>query len=337
MRTPRFWYIEDSFAEWALSLALTPFSWLYYRISKEVRSQVKPYKCGIPVICIGNLVAGGAGKTPSTLALVKLLKKQGLNPHVISRGYGGSIEEPTKVDPKKHTSEEVGDEPLLMAHEGLTVWVSQKRKKSAYLAEKDGADLLIMDDGFQNNALHKDFSFLAFDGLLGFGNHALIPAGPLREPVEEGIKRAQAIIQIDDDLKSDLTAINLPKIRADFRPLNTELSGEKVYPFAGMGRPEKFLRTLHLMNCNITGFDMFPDHYKYKKIDIRTLVQNANNKDAHLVTTRKDFYRIPEEFRPHIKVLDVELVWADEKALLDLLNPILKAKKTSPSKEQKTA
>ncbi len=329
MKTPRFWYIEDSFGEWLLSLILTPFSWLYYRLSVEIRSQVKPFKCDIPVICVGNLVAGGAGKTPSTLALIKLLKKQGYTPHVISRGYGGTIEEPTKVDPKKHTAEIVGDEPLLMASAGAIVWVSKYRKKSAYLAQKDGADLLIMDDGFQNNTLIKDFSFLAYDGLLGFGNQKLIPAGPLREPIETGIKRAQAIIQIDEDLTGGLAAIELPKIRADFIPLDTFFEGKKVYPFAGMGRPEKFLRTLHLMGADITGFDMFPDHYPYKKLDIRTLVKKANEKDAYLVTTRKDYYRIPEEFRRHIKVLDVELVWQDEALILDLLSPILKKKKNN--------
>lgn len=323
MKTPKFWYVAESFGDWLLAVILIPVSLIYYAVSKELRKGKKPYKAPIPVICVGNLVAGGAGKTPSTIAITKWFKDKGYNPHIISRGYGGTNIDELKVDVEKHDSRLVGDEPFMMAKMGLDVWVAPKRAKLAYLAAKKGADLVIMDDGFQNFDLVKTFSFIVVDGLVGFGNRNLIPAGPLRERIQDGVKRADACIFIDDDLTGSLGDVSsLPTITGEFIPLSTELEGKDVYPFAGMGRPEKFLRTLFKMGANIVGYDDFPDHYYYQNIDIATLLKNAKRKEAIPVTTRKDFTRIPEEYKKYIKVVDVELN-LDLNELDDLMAPII--------------
>lgn len=337
MRTPKFWYIDDTFAAWLLSFILVPFSLLYQAISKEFSKVENPYKSkAAPVICIGNIVAGGAGKTPTTIALAKYLKDKGYNPHIISRGYGGTNDTELKVNPKEHDARLVGDEPFMMAQMGLDVWVSSNRSKLAYLANKAGADVILMDDGLQNNKIVKDFSFVVIDGLMGFGNGRLIPAGPLREPIESGLKKANACIFIDDDITGVSNTLNdLDLVTAEFKPLTTEFEGKDVYPFAGMGRPEKFLRSLFKMGANIVAFDDFPDHYYYKDIDIATLLDKAKKRNAIPVTTRKDFTRISKQYQGFVKVLDVELE-LDKETLDEVLKPVFKMIEGGKAKRQAT-
>lgn len=336
MRTPKFWYIDDRFVDWLASLVLWPFSFIYYALSKEFSKRTNPYRASVPVICVGNIVAGGAGKTPSTMAIADLLKNNGYNPHIISRGYGGNNKEPLKVDATKHNADLVGDEPLMMAQKGYNVWVSAKRRKTAYLATQAGANVILMDDGFQNQDLIKDCSVLVVDGLMGFGNEKMIPAGPLREPIEVGMARANIVLFIDEDLTgAERYMANKPIITADFVPKTTEFEGKDVYPFAGMGRPEKFLRTLFKMGANIVGFEGYPDHYYYRDLDIKNTLRNAKMKNAIPVTTVKDWMRIDDKFKADIKTVDVDLVIHDEEALLKLLKPHLDKKIVKPNKGKK--
>lgn len=324
MRTPKFWYVEERFRDWLFTKLLTPLSYVYYFFAKELAKRKTPYKPKAPVICVGNIVAGGSGKTPTVIAIVEYLKSKGKTPHIISRGYGGTTRKLTKVDHTVHDAFTVGDEPFMMAKAGLDVWVGKDRRKSAYAAVKKGADVIIMDDGHQNNDLIKTLNLVVVDGLVGFGNHHLIPAGPLREPIKDGLSRADAVIMINEDLTGAKTNIDIPVIDALFVPTENTIEGARVYAFAGLGRPEKFLRTLIEMGADITDFDDFPDHYNYRSIDIDTILNAAKNKQATPVTTRKDFVRIPEELNSDIVVVDVTLSFDNQKILNDILTPILK-------------
>lgn len=322
MKTPDFWYIEQTFGDWLKMLLLTPFSWVYYAIAKELAKRPNPYDPKVPVLCVGNIVAGGAGKTPTTIAMASFLKAKGKNVHIISRGFGGSVKKPTKVDPDTHTADIVGDEPLMMAKKGFTVWVSGNRRKSAYLAVKDGAEIIIMDDGHQNHDLKKTVSLIVVDGLMGFGNKHMLPAGPLREPIKEGLSRADAMVVLGEDKYHVDAMTSLPVIRGNFVPTENIIAGMDVFGFAGMGRPEKFVRTLYEMEAQINGFDEFPDHYDYNGIDIEMLYKKASRSNSILVTTRKDYMRIPETHRQYVNVVDVVLEWDDETVIEKVLSPL---------------
>ncbi|MCX7338602.1 MAG: tetraacyldisaccharide 4'-kinase [Alphaproteobacteria bacterium] len=311
IKTPKFW--DHTYG---LSQALRPLSWIYTRIAAWRESRVTPVKVSIPVICVGNLVMGGAGKTPTVMAIVEILKELGHTPHILCRGYGAYIKGTINVDPKVHGYLQVGDEPLMLAEIAPT-WVSADRIESAKAAIQQGASILVMDDGLQNASIHKDFSFIVIDVLQGFGNSFVFPAGPLREPIHTGLKRGQAIILIGDPHLAKQT------IKGHFGAKIVHVGPIPTHPvvaFAGIGYPLKFRHTLHEHQYTIREFVTFADHYPYTIMDMRRLRRIANNYKADLITTKKDHLRLPSGFRDRVLVLPIRLKFDNPGAIKKLLH-----------------
>ena len=306
---------------------MQPAAAIYGYFATQRQNNARPFKASLPVICVGNLVAGGAGKTPVALAIAERLKANGKHVGFLTRGYGGRLKGPVIVD-AQHSARDVGDEALLLAASSLTV-MSHCRRQGAETLVAAGVDVIVMDDGFQNTSVHKDFSLLVIDGKYGLGNGRLIPAGPLREAAAEGFARAQAIVLIDEDMHavSSLFPPSLPVLRARYVIASdtASLTGKRVIAFAGIGRPEKFYDTVREAGCNIVKMIGFPDHHPYSARDLGMLAERAKEFDAALITTAKDAMRLPEDFRAQVKVLAVEAVFADEAQLLSLLQTALRS------------
>jgi tetraacyldisaccharide 4'-kinase len=276
----------------------------------------------VPVICCGNAGVGGAGKTTLALDLAQRLCAMGRQPHVLSRGHGGSARGPLRVDPSAHTAALVGDEPLLLA-QVAPCWVGADRAATARLAVQAGAGALIMDDGLQNPTLHKDCALLVIDGAAGFGNGRVLPAGPLREPVGSAASRCQAAVLIGTDdagACGDLPP-GLAVLRADLVPGAgiAALRDRRVVAFAGIGRPEKFFSMLARAGVEVAARAAFPDHHPFSPGELARLRADAVRQNATLVTTPKDFARIPLAARDAILPVGVELAWEDEAALKRML------------------
>jgi tetraacyldisaccharide 4'-kinase len=321
MKAPDFWYRDG----WVSKL-LTPLSVLWCWGAEYRQSGIETYRAAIPVICVGNIVAGGTGKTPTVLALSKFLKSWGKKVHLLTRGYGGSLPGPVRVDPAKHDAKLVGDEALLLAQSAPT-WVSRWRPDGAAAASTHGANVLIMDDGFQNFTLSKDLSFVVVDGAVGFGNGRVMPAGPCREPIQDGLARADAVILIGQDAKN-ITAMvgDIPIIHARLQPDSGAyfLAGKRVLAFAGIGRPQKFFTLLETeIKAQLVDTISFPDHHAYSPGDVETLVTQARLLDAVPVTTRKDWVKLPPAFQSQVTVIDVTLEFQDEALLATLLQKVL--------------
>lgn len=309
-----------------------PFLWivqfLYDLVTILRIKRVAPYKLKTSVICIGNINLGGTGKTPTCLALYDVLKDifHGSECHFLTRGYKGFLKGPVQVDPLLHKSEDVGDEALLLAKKAKT-WVSYSRKEGGVNAQNEGATHVIMDDGFQNPSLFKDLSLLVVDGTMGFGNQKVFPLGPLREKLKEALKRAHGIVLIGRDLygAQDLIfsyAPNLPIIKAHFEPpqkAQKEFFKRRVFGFAGIGAPQKFYQTLQELGAEIIDFVSFPDHYTYPKSVLEKLQKEAQKAKAILVTTEKDYVRLPLFAREYIEFLPVSLVFDDKVKLVRIL------------------
>ncbi len=321
MRSPRFWETEG----W-LSAALAPFGLLWATGGRLRRALTKPYQAAIPVICVGNLVVGGAGKTPVTLAIAEYLKSHGMTPHVLSRGYGGSAKGPTRVEPERHGAAEVGDEALLLAAVAPT-WVGGDRAASARAAEAAGAACLLLDDGLQNPTLEKDLSLIVVDGGYGFGNGRLLPAGPLREPIEEGLGRAGAVVLVgrDEAGVEQTLASRVPVLRGRLMPAGSleTLADKPVLAFAGIGRPAKFFDMLREAGLRVAKARGFADHHSYREAEVEALLETAAVLDAVPVTTAKDAMRLSAGLRERVHVIPVRFLWEDAGAIAALLRPIL--------------
>jgi tetraacyldisaccharide 4'-kinase len=318
MKTPPFWYRNSL---WGMLLA--PAGKIWAKAAERKYKDIPSHRAQVPVICIGNLVAGGAGKTPVALSLAELLP--GLN--YLSRGYGGKLEGPVLVDPHKHTHVMVGDEPLLLAA-AAPCWVSRDRVKGAKAAADFGASCIVMDDGYQNPSLIKDLSLLVVDGAVGFGNERCIPAGPLREPIGRGMERADALVIIGEDKTDAARHAHIRGVPVLTARLETEveaesLRNEPVVAFAGIGRPEKFFATLEEKGARLIGKYAFPDHHPYHPAELGELVAEAETNSAALITTSKDYVRLPKHFQEQVGVLTVTIAWDDEEALRRVLTPVL--------------
>lgn len=266
---------------------------------------------------------GGAGKTPTVIKIVTMLKDSGLNPHILSRGYGGYFREAARVDVNKHSYLQVGDEPLLLSQYAPT-WVGKSRVQTAQAAIEAGATTLIMDDGLQNSRLFKDYSIIVIDNLQGLGNKKIFPAGPLREPLQQGLKRANAVLFIgEENCHSRFKEISSckPYYTAQLSPSGSVIP-QKVIAFAGIGYPEKFRHTLQTSGFSVLDFIEFADHHPYTIIEIQKLKKLANLYKATLITTEKDFFRIPNSYKDNILILPVALKFTkDQDTLLkDLQN-----------------
>jgi len=317
--TPEFWRERG-----LLSTLLQPLAWAYGAGAAARRSTVRSWHASVPVICVGNLVAGGAGKTPVVLSLAARLAARGRSPHILSRGYGGHLAGPLVVVPGRHDAAAVGDEPLLLA-ETAPCWVARDRVAGAKAAIAAGADLLLLDDGLQNPSLAKTLSLLVIDGAYGFGNHRVLPAGPLREPIAVGLARADVVVQMGAD-EAGLAPFLVGKavLRAQLRAENAaDVAGAAVIAFAGIARPAKFFAMLESAGAQPIEYRAFPDHHLYDAAELDALRRRRDGvPGAQLVTTAKDWVRLAPEWRAEVSVLTVSVAWEDEAALDRLLDRI---------------
>ncbi|CAA7620104.1 tetraacyldisaccharide 4'-kinase [Magnetospirillum sp. UT-4] len=316
MRAPEFWRTDSLAAR-----LLAPLSALYAGAVARRLAGTVPVRAPVPVICVGNIVAGGAGKTPVCLALADMLAARGARPHLLTRGYGGTEAGPRLVDPLRHDAARVGDEALLLAARAPT-WVARCRPDGAVAAAEMGAGVVVMDDGFQNPSLHKDLSLVVVDGGYGFGNGRVIPAGPCREPVAIGLDRADAVVLVGDDQTGVLAVLagrTVLRARLVPGPEAEALRGRRVAAFAGIGRPAKFFDTLAACGAELAAARSFPDHHPFARAEILRLLDEAIALDAIAVTTAKDAIRLPPDLRPRVMVLTVALQWEDTGTLDRLL------------------
>jgi tetraacyldisaccharide 4'-kinase len=324
MRAPDFWQRRGP-----VSTALLPAAWAYDMLGRRRRARTAPVAAGMTVICIGNLVTGGAGKTPLTLALAAMLQGQGWEPAILTRGYGGALAGPVLVDRAHHSFQEIGDEALLLAAAAPCV-VARDRIAGAKLAASGGGRVLLMDDGLQNPSLIQDLKLIAIDGGYGFGNGRVLPAGPLREDLARGLGRVQGAVLIGGDRFGIERRIGgrIPVAHSALVADETARSwtGRRVLAFAGIGRPQKFFETLAALGAVLAGTRGFADHHPYRPAELEALLAEAKLLDAVPVTTAKDRVRLPQPYRDRIETLDVKLAWtsdADRRIVERLIASIL--------------
>ncbi|MBL1406723.1 MAG: tetraacyldisaccharide 4'-kinase [Hyphomicrobiales bacterium] len=320
--TPPFWFDKPSLQSWLL----WPFSYLYNRGATFKMLSTSSSKVDVPVLCIGNFVAGGGGKTPTALAFAKSLKARGFKPGFLSRGYGGRVNVPTLVDTKKFNALDVGDEPLLLAQVAKTV-VSADRVAGAKLLIKNGCNFIVMDDGFQNPSLNKDFCLVVVDSRRGIGNGFTIPAGPLRAGIETQITKTDAVLIVGDDNGADEI---IRKTARSGRPVyHSKLVMEKpsqwrnksLIAFAGIADPEKFFESLRKQGAKLELIRPFGDHHYFHKDEILEMLDRAKHLKAELVTTAKDYVRflgmgeLHESFAKQLFIVHVELKFEDKNAI----------------------
>jgi len=321
MRQPEFWSKNGRLAR-----ALGPIGRVYGAVTAWRVRTAKPIQVKVPVLSVGNLTVGGTGKTPVTRDVTARLRKKGSRPAVVLRGYGGQMAGPVRVDPAIHTALDVGDEALLHAKDCPT-WVSRNRALGAHAAVDDGASFIVLDDAHQHTSLKKDASVVVVDGTSGFGNHRIVPAGPLREDVRAGLARADLIAIMGTDATdiSQRLPESLPALEGTLQPAEeaTHLRGQRVVAFAGLGRPEKFYATLGDVGAKVIAKHTFDDHHLFKPADIQPILDEAFSLGAIPVTTEKDAARLTPDQRQQVNVLRVSAQWRSPAPLENLLDRLL--------------
>lgn len=303
---PWFWR-ERTVAAHAASLALAPAALIYDGAQLLRTAMTRPAPAPVPVFCVGNATLGGVGKTPFAIMLAQRLKALGHEPHFLTRGYGGALRGPVCVDPDRHSADDVGDEALLLAAEAPT-WVARDRPAGANAATTAGARSIVMDDGFQNPTLEKTFSFLLIDARDPQGNGAVFPAGPLREPMRRAMSRSDCLVEV---FRDNATAVGTFKKWPEGPPLHVwiepsdVISAHPCVAFCGIGSPERFFSLLEQKGFDLAGRYAFPDHHKYSSAELERLKKTAAKAQAPLITTAKDYVRLPPAMREGIEVLKV--------------------------------
>lgn len=325
MRPPEFWNNPPDRPGWQAK-ALRPLGWLYGAVTAK-RVAGRGYQAACPVICVGNLNVGGTGKTPVVMALIARL---GEGVHVVSRGYGGRELGPLRVDERRHKAADVGDEPLLLSAFAPT-WVARDRAVGVRAAEAAGAKIIVLDDGHQNPSVEKTLSLVVVDAEVGFGNGGVMPSGPLREPVEAGLARADLLVSIGSEAVQKRfqeiwrARLTVPHATAHLSVLETGMdwAGLRVLAFAGIGRPEKFFATLRDLGADLVRTQALDDHQILSDTLLKRLEVDAERLSAQLVTTEKDAVRLPQAFRPKVLTVPVRLDMDDDKALTAALAKIV--------------
>ncbi len=321
---PAFWGKEPGLA----ADLLLPIGATWDAAGRLRRALARPYRGPVPVICVGNLNSGGTGKTPVVIALVDWLAARGRTAHVVTRGYGGRLAGPVIVDPARHNAIAVGDEALLHAARA-PCWVARDRAAGVAAAAKAGAEAILLDDGFQNPSIAKTLALIVVDATYGFGNGRVMPAGPLRENCRRGLARADGVVLLAAEGEPTPAGANglaeqRPTIPAVLAPVAGErFAGSRVFAFAGIGRPEKFFATLRGLGVELVGARRFADHHPFSLGEIAELRRAAERENARLVTTAKDFVRVPAAAHYGVEVLEVEIDWLDLAALAGLLDPVV--------------
>jgi tetraacyldisaccharide 4'-kinase len=333
MRDPAFWWRKAGLA----SGLLAPLGAAYGAIAAK-RMAGAGARAGVPVICVGNFTLGGAGKTPTVIALAAMLREAGEQPFCLSRGYGGSVAGPKLVDAHGDSAAEVGDEALLLARAAPTI-ISRDRVAGTQAAEVQGASVVIMDDGLQNAALVKDFTLAVVDGRRGIGNGNVFPAGPLRAPLETQLARTDALLVMGDeggagDVVKRAATRGLPVFHGRLVPdvgaiADLKLKARKVFAFAGIGDPEKFFATAEVAGLTVARRRAFPDHHRFTAEEAAKLIMDAEHEGLALLTTEKDRARMSGDplltaLAQRAHVLPVKLVVREMEALRAMLQDRLR-------------
>jgi tetraacyldisaccharide 4'-kinase len=328
LSTPRWWYVRHDAPGRVTRMVLTPISWIWTWATARRIAKAEPVDAGAPAVSIGNLTVGGSGKTPVAREVLRLLREAGVEAHGLSRGYGGRLEGPVRVDPDAQTAADVGDEPLMLARDG-PFWVARDRAAGAKAAVAAGAQAVVLDDGHQNPTLRKALSLIVVDGETRnnewpFGDGAVFPAGPMREPLKAGLARADAVVLL---LPGDLEAPDpellalfgaTPVLIARLEPAEAPPPGPLI-GFAGVAKPWKVERALKAAGADLRDFAPFPDHGLYREADLQFLARRAADDGARLVTTEKDWARLPPEWRARVSAWPVKARFENEAAARALL------------------
>ena len=328
LATPRSWYVRQQAPGAVTRLVLTPLSWIWAASTARRIARAAPIDPGASVISIGNLTVGGSGKTPLTREVLRILREADVPAHGLSRGYGGRLAGPVRVDTKTHDAADVGDEPLMLAGDG-PFWISRDRAAGARAAAAGGAQVIVLDDGHQNPVLAKRLSLVVVDGETRdgewpFGDGAVFPAGPMREPLQAGLARADAVVVLlpldQEDASPELLRIleGRPILCARLEPVSPPPPGPQL-GFAGVAKPWKVERTLKAAGCKLVDFAPFPDHATYRESDLKFLARRAEDEEAGLITTEKDWVRLPLAWRARVHPWAVRARFLDEMQARNLL------------------
>ena len=303
LKAPKFWY-QNKIS--ILAILLLPVSLLWIIGTFLKKKFAEPIRSKIPVIAVGSAIIGGSGKTPSVIYVCEILEKIGYKPHIISRGYGGSANEVIKVSPEMNYSL-AGDEAIMMSKYYPT-WVSKNKYSAFSMAEKDGANIIVLDDALQSYNVFKNLNIYVYDSIQSFGNKLIVPSGPLRESINSVLNRSQIVFLVNTDNRLEISQNQFQQNINYEISIKPEISDKKLMPFAGLGFNKKFFDQLYNEGLDITLTKEFPDHHQYSQDDMFTLLDEANKNDSFLVTTEKDHLRIPSEFKSSVGIIYGKMV-----------------------------